>query len=31
MVYCAIIDPEVNSNGFIVPGIGDVGIRCFGE
>jgi uracil phosphoribosyltransferase len=29
-IYTAIIDPEVNEAGFIVPGLGDVGDRSFG-
>lgn len=29
-VYTAIIDETVNENGFIVPGLGDAGDRCFG-
>ncbi len=29
-IYTAIIDPEVNENGFIVPGLGDAGDRTFG-
>ncbi|MEI7718794.1 MAG: uracil phosphoribosyltransferase [archaeon] len=30
-VYTAAIDPELNENGYIVPGRGDAGDRCFGE
>ncbi|SKB12845.1 Uracil phosphoribosyltransferase [Planktothrix sp. PCC 11201] len=29
-VYTAIIDPEVNEQGFIIPGLGDAGDRTFG-
>ncbi|GAX84258.1 hypothetical protein CEUSTIGMA_g11681.t1 [Chlamydomonas eustigma] len=29
-MYTAIIDPEVNEKGFIVPGLGDAGDRAFG-
>jgi uracil phosphoribosyltransferase len=29
-VYTAMIDAEVNKQGFIVPGLGDAGDRCFG-
>jgi uracil phosphoribosyltransferase len=29
-VYCAAIDPGLNDNGFIVPGLGDAGDRLFG-
>lgn len=29
-VYTAMIDAEVNEQGFIVPGLGDAGDRCFG-
>lgn len=29
-VYTACIDPELNSQGFIVPGLGDAGDRTFG-
>lgn len=29
-VYTAMIDPEVNENGFIIPGLGDAGDRCYG-
>ena len=29
-IYTAIIDPEVNEHGFIVPGLGDAGDRTFG-
>ena len=29
-VYTAIIDPEVNDKGFIIPGLGDAGDRSFG-
>lgn len=28
-VYTAIIDAEVNERGFIVPGLGDAGDRCY--
>lgn len=28
-VYSAMIDAEVNERGFIVPGLGDAGDRCF--
>ncbi len=29
-VACAVIDPELNDRGFIVPGLGDAGDRLFG-
>ena len=29
-VYCAAVDPGLNDNGFIVPGLGDAGDRLFG-
>lgn len=29
-VYTAMIDPEVNEHGFIVPGLGDAGDRAYG-
>ncbi|CAA6669411.1 unnamed protein product [Spirodela intermedia] len=29
-VYTGIIDPDVNENGYIIPGLGDAGDRCFG-
>jgi uracil phosphoribosyltransferase len=29
-LYCAAVDPELNSVGFIVPGLGDAGDRLFG-
>ncbi|KAA8516377.1 hypothetical protein F0562_016670 [Nyssa sinensis] len=29
-VYAGIIDPTVNENGFIIPGLGDAGDRSFG-
>jgi uracil phosphoribosyltransferase len=29
-VYTAIIDSEVDSRGYIVPGLGDAGDRCYG-
>jgi uracil phosphoribosyltransferase len=29
-LYCAAIDPELNSVGYIVPGLGDAGDRLFG-
>jgi uracil phosphoribosyltransferase len=28
-VYTAMIDAEVNDQGFIVPGLGDAGDRCY--
>lgn len=30
-VVAAAVDPELNEKGFIVPGLGDAGDRCFGE
>lgn len=30
-VYAAIIDAELDSNGFIIPGLGDAGDRAFGN
>ncbi|KAI0498376.1 hypothetical protein KFK09_021617 [Dendrobium nobile] len=29
-VYTGMIDPVVNEHGFIIPGLGDAGDRCFG-
>jgi uracil phosphoribosyltransferase len=29
-VYTAMIDAEVNENGYIIPGLGDAGDRCYG-
>lgn len=29
-IYTAALDPELNENGYIVPGLGDAGDRCFG-
>ena len=29
-IYCAGIDPEINENGYIVPGMGDAGNRMYG-
>lgn len=29
-IYAAMIDPELNDVGYIVPGLGDAGDRCFG-
>jgi uracil phosphoribosyltransferase len=29
-VYCAAVDPDLNTQGFIVPGLGDAGDRLFG-
>jgi uracil phosphoribosyltransferase len=29
-VYCAAVDPELNHQGYIVPGLGDAGDRLFG-
>lgn len=31
IVYCAAVDPELNSHSYIVPGLGDAGDLCFGE
>lgn len=30
VVYAGGIDPELNDKGFIIPGLGDAGDRCFG-
>lgn len=30
-VWCGVIDPELNSHSYIVPGLGDAGDLCFGE
>jgi uracil phosphoribosyltransferase len=30
-IYTCAIDVEVNSNGYIVPGLGDAGDICFGK
>lgn len=29
-VYTAMIDPELDARGYIVPGLGDAGDRAFG-
>lgn len=29
-IYSAMIDEQINDNGFIVPGLGDAGDRAFG-
>lgn len=29
-VHAAAIDSELNENGYIVPGLGDAGDRCYG-
>ena len=31
ILWCAVIDPELNSLSYIVPGLGDCGDLCFGE
>lgn len=30
-IWCAAIDPELNSHSYIVPGLGDAGDLCYGE
>src|SRR3989338_597903 len=30
-IYTAVIDPILNEKGYIVPGLGDAGDRCYGE
>ena len=30
-LWCAAIDPELNSHSYIVPGLGDAGDLAFGE
>jgi uracil phosphoribosyltransferase len=30
VLYCAAVDPELNSVGYIIPGLGDAGDRLFG-
>ncbi|MDP3882027.1 MAG: uracil phosphoribosyltransferase [Nanoarchaeota archaeon] len=30
-IYSAVIDPILNDKGYIVPGLGDAGDRCYGE
>jgi uracil phosphoribosyltransferase len=30
-LWCAVIDPELNSLSYIVPGLGDCGDLCYGE
>lgn len=30
-LWCAAIDPELNSHSYIIPGLGDAGDLCFGE
>jgi len=30
-LFCAAVDPSLNDQGFIVPGLGDAGDRLFGE
>jgi uracil phosphoribosyltransferase len=29
-IYCACVDKELNTNAYIVPGLGDAGDRLFG-
>jgi len=29
-IYAAAVDPELNEKGYIVPGLGDAGDRCYG-
>jgi uracil phosphoribosyltransferase len=29
-VYCAAVDRELNTHGYILPGLGDAGDRLFG-
>ena len=29
-IYTAVVDSELNQSGYIVPGLGDAGDRCFG-
>jgi len=29
-VYTAVLDRELNEKGYILPGLGDAGDRCFG-
>jgi len=29
-IYAAVLDRELNSNGYILPGLGDAGDRIFG-
>jgi uracil phosphoribosyltransferase len=29
-IYCAALDRELNSQGYILPGLGDAGDRLFG-
>ena len=30
-LWCAAVDPELNSHAYIIPGLGDAGDLCFGE
>ncbi|MFP3214907.1 MAG: uracil phosphoribosyltransferase, partial [Nitrososphaeria archaeon] len=30
-IYTVAVDPEINEDGYIVPGLGDAGDRAFGE
>ncbi len=30
LLFCAGIDPELNGQSYIVPGLGDAGDLCFG-
>lgn len=30
-IYAAAIDPSLNQHGYIIPGLGDAGDRCYGE
>jgi uracil phosphoribosyltransferase len=30
-LWCAAIDPELNKQAYIVPGLGDAGDLCYGE
>ncbi len=31
VIYAGALDPQLNDRGFIVPGLGDAGDRCFGQ
>ncbi|NNM43970.1 MAG: uracil phosphoribosyltransferase [Chlamydiae bacterium] len=30
-IYAAAIDPQLNEKGYIIPGLGDAGDRCYGQ
>jgi len=30
-IYAAVVDPRLNEKGYIMPGLGDAGDRCYGR